>query len=155
MSFISWLISENESLTTCQSWQLCLWKDLASQVPLPPQPPSPGPAPSGGSSPPSTAARPVHKQPCPSARNHGLEREPEAGICSSGVSSPSTVRRQKASQAPRGWPHRKLQWGRCWSERSIRQSSCANTSLNCGVYFYVFSSLPNDLMLQTNKVFTI
>lgn len=35
MSFISWLINEDASLTTCQPWQLCLWRQPASRSPRP------------------------------------------------------------------------------------------------------------------------
>lgn len=59
MSFISWLISENESLNNLS---VCLWKELASWALLPQQSPFPGPAPSGSSSPPTTVA-PTHNQP--------------------------------------------------------------------------------------------
>lgn len=114
MSFISWLISENESQTTCQSWQLCRCKEPASRMLLLPQPPSLGPAPSGGSSSPNTAA-PAHTQPHPSTGNHGQGR----GYAHMISAPQNSVRRQKAPRASQGWPHRKLQWGGHWRERSI------------------------------------
>lgn len=72
MSFISWIISENESLTTCQSRELCLWEELASRVPLPPQPSSPRPA-HLGSCPPAPTALSFSKEPWAGALARGRD----------------------------------------------------------------------------------